>query len=136
MVYTYGDNAEYELDSLFSIGMLDGISIELKDIPKNKGWMEYLTSEVGVITLDIKSNPRKRLKNALSGIVLHSPENYDYVFGCNSVMDRERESKVDDLVKRIISKPSSPIVMEVGYMIEDAELEYMKRFGGNFKYRH
>lgn len=134
MVYTYGDSAEYELDSLFSIGMLDGISIELKDIPRNNGWMEYIIREDGIITLDIKSNPRKRLKNALSGVVLFSPENQDYIFGYYSVMDREKESKVDALVERIISEPFSPLVEEVSGMIEDAEEEYMKRFGGEFRY--
>lgn len=133
MDHMYRDNAEYELDSLFSIEMLEPISIELKDIPRSDRWIKYMLNSDGIITLDIKSKPRERLKNALSGVVLFSPENNDYVFGYYSVMDRKKEAKVDDLVERILSEPFSPLVEEVRYMIDEAEIEYMKRFSGEFE---
>ena len=136
MVYTYGDDFEYELDSLFLIGMLDRINIEFMNFPRNVGRVKCMLNGDGIITLDIKSNPRKRLKNTLHGAILLSPENHDYVFGYYSVMDREKGFKIDVLVEKIISEPFFPLVEEVRYMIEDAEEEYMKRFGGNFKYRH
>ena len=142
MVYTHGDSSEYELDSLFSVGMLEDIKIEFMNIPRSAvprstGRVKYLLNGDGIITLDIKNKPREKLKNALHGAILFSSESYDYIFGYSSFgyssfIDMEKGSKIDDLVERIISEPSSLIVDEMGYMIEDAELEYMKRFSGKF----
>lgn len=136
MVYTYRNSVEHELDRLFPIEMLEGISIELRNFPKGARNVNYLLNEDGIITVDIKNNPRKRLKNVLHGAVLFSLENYGYVFGEDSVINRETESEIDDLVKKILSEPSSPIFMEVEYMLGDAEVAYIKRFGGDFKYTH
>ncbi len=135
MGHTYKDNAEHELDILFPTEILRGINIEFMDIPRSNYWdLGYLLREDGMIILDIKNSPREKLKSALYGAILLSPENYDYVFGYSSVIDRKKESEIEDLVEKIISEPSSLIADEMGYMIKKAEIEYIKRSGGNFEY--
>lgn len=130
----YENNAEHELDMLFPIEMLREINIEFMNIPGNDCWDGgYFVKGDGTIILSIKSNPREKLKNALQGAILLGPENYNYAFGNNSVMDMKKESEIDGLAEKIISEPFSPISEEMGYMIKKAEIEYIERLGGNFK---
>ena len=130
MTHMHEDSVGYELDL---IEMLEDIKIEFMNIPRSIGGVKCLLNGDGIITLDIKSSPREKLKNALYGSVLLSPENYDYAFR-SSFIDMGKKSKINDLVEKIISEPSSPVADEMEYMIKKAEIEYVIRIGGNFRW--
>lgn len=135
MDHRYVNDAENELGIMFPVEMLEIINIEFMNIPGNDCWDGgYFVKGDGTIILSIKSNPREKLKNALQGAIFLSPENYNYAFGNDSVMDMKKESEIASLAEKIISEPFSPIIGEMGYMIKKAEIEYIRRLGGNFKY--